>query len=74
MYTYMTKVISISDEAYEGLKRLKNGFSFSKIIITLTKMKIANIVDFAGAWDKTEAERILKELEEERKIKSRRMK
>ena len=31
--------------------------------------KKKSIVDFAGVLDKTEAEKILKELEEERKIK-----
>ena len=74
MHTYMTKIISISDEAYSELSRLKNGLSFSKTIITLTKMKKKDsIMDFAGSWDKEEAGRILKELKEERKIKSRRM-
>ena len=39
MYIYMTKIISLSDEAYMELKRLKNGYSFSKIVIILAKMK-----------------------------------
>lgn len=68
----MTKVISISDEAYGELKKLKNGFSFSKIIITLTNMKKADITDFAGAWDNKEALKIKNELMKERKIRFRR--
>lgn len=32
----MTKVITLSDEAYSTLKRMKNGKSFSKVILSLT--------------------------------------
>ena len=35
----MTRIISISDDAYEELSKLKKELSFSQIIITLTKMK-----------------------------------
>ena len=38
MYVYMTKIISISDEAYEELSRLKNQMSFTQIILALSKM------------------------------------
>lgn len=73
MYVCMTKVISISDEAYDGLKKLKNGFSFSKIIITLVnEKKKDSIMEFAGSWNNKEALKIKKEIMEERKIKSRR--
>ncbi|MBI2630389.1 antitoxin VapB family protein [Candidatus Pacearchaeota archaeon] len=67
----MTKIISISDEAYNELKKIKNGMSFSKIIIKLTGEK-KNIMEFAGTWDSIEGERIKKEIIKEREIKSRR--
>ncbi len=35
-YMHMTRVISISDEAYGRLKAMKNGGSFSEAIIGLT--------------------------------------
>ncbi len=35
-YMHMTRVISISDEAYDRLKKRKNGGSFSEAIIGLT--------------------------------------
>ena len=68
----MTKIISISDEAYNELKKLKNGMSFTKIIINIIKDKKKNIMDFAGTWDNKEALRIKKELEKERKVRFRR--
>lgn len=75
MYTYMTKVISISDNAYESLKKLKANRSFSEIIIEITKEKNANnIMKFAGLLSKEDAERIKKEIYKERKFSSRRFK
>ena len=51
-YRYnMTKIISVSDEAYERLKRMKDGSSFSKTIIRLTdKTKKKNLMDVVGSW------------------------
>ncbi len=75
MYTYMTKIISISDEAYEELSKLKNGYSFSKIILELARKKRnESIMKFAGAWKNVDTEGMKKDLEEERKLKSWRMK
>lgn len=70
----MTKVISISDEAYNELSKMKNGMSFSEVIITITKeKKRSNIMKFAGKWDNNEALKIKKELmDERRKAKFRR--
>ncbi len=69
----MTKVISISDEAYERLKRLKNEMSFSEIIVELTMEKNKdNLMKFAGALTDGEAEKIKKSIYEGRKISSRR--
>ena len=73
MRIYMTKIISISDDAYDELKKLKRDTSFSKIILELSKIKKKNsIMDFAGIIDKEEGERMLKMIKEERKLKSRR--
>ncbi len=69
----MTKIISISDDAYEKLKGLKNERSFSEIIIELTIEKNKdNIMKFAGSLTNKEAEKIKKEIYEERKVISRR--
>ena len=69
----MTKVISISDDAYEELSKLKNGSSFTEIIIELTKeKKKKSIMDFAGILTDKEAELMKKEIKEGRKWKFRR--
>lgn len=74
MYTYMTKVISISDEAYGELKRMKNGFSFSGIILLLARTNKKNsIMDFAGKLESKEGENLKKEIMKERKLNSWRM-
>tara|TARA_Y100000034_G_scaffold68539_1_gene82708 strand:+ start:7027 stop:7242 length:216 start_codon:yes stop_codon:yes gene_type:complete len=71
----MTKVISISDEAYEILRRLKANKSFSEIIIDITKEKGKdNLMKFAGAISNKEGEKIKKEIYEDRKMPSRRFK
>ena len=71
MHIYMTKIISISDDAYDELKKLKRDMSFSKIILDLSKIKRKNsIMNFAGIIDKEEGERMLKMIKEERKLKS----
>lgn len=73
MYINMTKIISISDEAYGELKKLKNGKSFTEIIIELSKTKKRDIMDFVGILTKEEGEVILKEIKNKRKEGSRRM-
>jgi len=74
MYVYMTKVISLSDEAYEELRKIKGNLSFSKIVIRVIKeKKKENIMDFAGKWENDEAIKISRELSKERSISSRRM-
>ncbi len=70
----MTRIISISDEAYDELKKLKNGLSFTQAILTLTKMKKKeNIMKFAGMLTKEEGDKILKEIRKGRKEISRRL-
>ncbi len=73
MYTCMTKVISISDDAYNALKKLKAEKSFSKIIIEITKEKRKNILmESAGSWSPEFADKVKKRVYEERKLPSRR--
>ena len=69
----MTKVISISDDAYEKLKRLKNERSFSEIIVELSSKKNeTDLMNFAGSISEKEADNIKKEIYAERKLPSRR--
>lgn len=49
-YTYMTKIISLSDSAYKELKKIKENKSFSEIIL-LSISKVSNknkILEFFG--------------------------
>ena len=71
----MTKVITISDESYDELKRLKKELSFSKIIIELAReKKKENMMSFAGILTNEEAEKMKRNLSEMRKLSSRRFK
>ena len=67
----MTKVISISDEAYDTLKGLKiEDESFTRVILRLGEgREKQSLLDFFGAWpgDKKELDTIKKELKKERK-------
>lgn len=72
MYAYiqfMTKIISLADDAYDVLKILKEeGESFSGVIRRITE-KEKNIFDFFGKWPGTKEElnKISKEITRERK-------
>ncbi len=67
----MTRVISLSDEAYGDLKALKGGSeSFSKVVKRLAfPAKKKSIMDSAGKWvgSKEETDRIFKGIYEDRK-------
>ncbi len=70
MHIYiMTRVISLSDVAYDELKKLKKeGESFSDVVIKITVMEKKPLTDFFGKWPvKGELDRIEKELEREKK-------
>ena len=75
---FMTKVISLSDEAYNDLKSLKgHDKSFSDIVRELTrKIKRKKLLDLAGAWaDSPEMDSIFENIFEERhKTKERNVK
>ncbi len=73
MHICMTKIISLSDDAYTELKKLKAGLSFSKIVLELAMARKKNaMINYAGVWDKEFAEKIKKQIYKERKMKSRR--
>lgn len=67
----MVKVISLSNEAYEKLKALKDGKSFSDVVVELTenKGKVRDLSRFAGAFkdNADEWEKIKKKIYEDRK-------
>ena len=65
----MTKVISLSDEAYEELKKFKKaGESFSRVVIKMTKKEKKPLSEFFGKWpEPKELDKIEKELKKERK-------
>jgi len=55
MYVHMTKIISLSDEAYERLARLKNGSSFSQTVIRLTvKTREKNLLEVINKMGKND--------------------
>ena len=67
---HMTKVISLSDEAYGELQKLKNkGESFSDVVIKLSKKEKKPLSDFFGKWPgpKEELDKMEREIEKSRK-------
>ena len=66
----MTKVISLSDEAYNALSELKEGKdSFSKVVLRIAnKVKKVSLLEFAGKWkgSKDELGKLFLEIEKER--------
>lgn len=57
MFTCMgTKTITIKNEAYERLKRLKKDRSFSEVILDITKDKEVDLMDSFGTISEEEAE------------------
>lgn len=66
----MTKVISVSDDAYSALFGLKNeGESFTDVITHLTKgASKKSVSSFAGAWsgDKKGMDKMFRDIRKER--------
>jgi len=65
----MTRVISLSDNAYNELKKLKKGGeSFSDVVIKITSKEKRPLIDFFSKWpEPKELNRIEKEIEKEKK-------
>ncbi len=75
MHTYinMTKVISISDDAYEQLHKLKGEKdSFTTIILRIVEKEKRKLASFAGALSEESAEALKKEMKEMRAVHRRR--
>ena len=66
----MTKVISISDDAYEQLEHLKaENESFTKVILRVTeKIKQKPLATFFGALSEESAKALEKEIKETRAL------
>ncbi|MFA5855829.1 MAG: antitoxin VapB family protein [Candidatus Pacearchaeota archaeon] len=66
----MVKVISLSNDAYEKLKAIKNGKSFSEVVVELVESKNKNKKDrkkFAGIFkDDDEWEKIMEDIDMDR--------
>lgn len=65
----LTKVISLSEEAYRELRKRKaEGESFSDVVLKMAKGKRSeSIMDLAGTWKGGDAERVLAEVMKERR-------
>ncbi len=66
----MVKVISLSNNAYEKLKAIKNGKSFSEVVVELVECKKKNkknIIKFAGIFkDDNEWKKVMADIEKDR--------
>ena len=70
----MTKVISLSDEAYAALKKIKRKEeSFSEVILRLiSQVKYRPLSEFAGRWSGDDIDKVFQEILREReKVESR---
>ena len=65
---FMTKVISLSEKAYQTLKGMKkSGESFSDVVIRVTsKEKKKSILEFAGTWKGDDADEVLAQIMKDR--------
>ncbi|MEM2083639.1 MAG: antitoxin VapB family protein [Nitrososphaerota archaeon] len=66
----MTKVISLSEEAYKILKKLKKSEeSFSDVIIRIAKgLEAKPLIDYAGKWVGNDIDEIFKNILSEREL------
>ena len=64
----MTKVISLSEKAYETLKSMKkSGESFSDVVIRVaSNEKKKSILEFAGTWKGNDADEVLAQIMKDR--------
>jgi len=65
----MTKVISLSDDAYANLQKLKGAKeSFSEVVNRLTAKEKRSLAEFAGKWSgpKDELDQLAKKIRDER--------
>ena len=64
----MTKVISLSNEAYETLKESKKpGESFSDVVLRIAKKKKKkSLLEFSGKWVGDDADEVLAQIMKDR--------
>lgn len=63
-HTFMTtKTITVKEEAYERLKKFKDGKSFSEVIMEITRDKDVDLSESFGLWSDKDVE----EVEEKRR-------
>ena len=62
-----TKTITVKEEAYERLKKFKDGRSFSDVIMDLTENQKVDLSDSAGLWSDVDREEIKEKRKEFRK-------
>jgi predicted CopG family antitoxin len=68
MYAYMVRQVSLSEEAYERLKKAKkNSESFSDVVLRTVKSPSGDLDRFFGAWKGEEYASIKSKLLSERK-------
>jgi predicted CopG family antitoxin len=64
----MTKVISLSEKAYETLKNMKRpGESFSDVILRVgQERKKKSLLEFAGTWSGDDADEVFAQIMKDR--------
>ncbi len=64
----MTKVISLSNEAYQKLKNSKKpGESFSDVVMRIvSEKKKKSLLEFSGTWEGDDADEVLAQLMKDR--------
>jgi predicted CopG family antitoxin len=64
----MTKVISLSEKAYETLKSMKkSGESFSDVVLRVAKeKKKKSLLEFSGKWAGDDADKVLAQIMKDR--------
>ena len=63
----LTKVVSLSEAAYNALKKRKGkAESFSDIVLRLTSERSGSILEFAGSWVGGDADTIAQQMARER--------
>ena len=65
---YMTKVISLSNEAYQTLRNLKNsGESFSDVVLRVAgELKKKSLLEYSGKWEGNDIDEVFLEVRKDR--------
>ena len=64
MFTMGSKTITIREEVYEKLSRIKDGRSFSELLEDLAETQSVDLENSFGAWNKEEAEEARNKIKE----------